>query len=135
MSQHYKRLELIRIFSNYQQDSLLFSVNVFLGPLGPLTVALSVCMKLFSCKDAAQQVLMSVCPSVRLSVCLSPKLKFYLLTEFKMFQNVSECIKNVLECSRMHTEGSRMFQNTCRMFQNVTKCIQNVPECMQNVPE
>ena len=34
----------------------------------------------FGCEDAAQQVLMYVC----LSVCLSPKLKFYLLTAFNV---------------------------------------------------
>ena len=62
----------------------------------------------FSFKDAALQVLMSVCPFVS-------KLKFYLLTAF----NIAEC--------------SRMFQTVPECMQNVPECKQNVPECMQNV--
>ena len=71
----------------------------------------------FSCEDAAQQVLMSsVCPSV----CGQPEnIPFYILLEdpecSRMFQNVSECMQNVPECSRM--------------FQNVPECMQKVPEC------
>ena len=71
----------------------------------------------FSCKDAAQQVLMSVCPSV----CLSSNLKFFHIMQSLQFQNVLDC--------------SKMFQNAYRMFQNVPECMQNVPECMQNVQE
>ena len=80
---------------------------------------------LFSCEDAAQQVLMYVC----LSVCVSVvNLKIYHSTSFYNIQNVPEC-------SRMHAECSRMFQNACRKFQNVPECMQNVLECMKNVPE
>ena len=60
---------------------------------------------IFSCEDAAKQVLMS---SVCVCVCPSPKLKFF-----------QECIQNSF---KMHSECSRMFQNVpecSRMFQNV----------------
>ncbi len=78
---------------------------------------------IFSCKDAAQQVLMPVRLSVCLSVCGQPEnLPFYILLQHP-------------ECSRMHAECSRMFQNTCRMFQNVPKCMKSVQERMQNVLE
>ena len=75
---------------------------------------------LFSCQDAAQQVLMYVC----LSVSPSPKLKFYLWNTFKTFRmfqnacrtfrNVPECMQSVPECTKMHAEYSWMFQNACR---------------------
>ena len=81
---------------------------------------------IFSCEDAAQQVLMSVCLSV--SVCVD-KLKFYLLTPFNVIAECSRMFQNVPECSRMHAEYSRMFQNACRMSQNAGKMFQNVPEC------
>merc|ERR1711860_347268 len=65
---------------------------------------------IFSCEDAALQVLMlvCVCPCVRGQPENLPSYIFLKHTECsRMFQNVPEC--------------SRMFQN--------------VPECMQNVPE
>ena len=101
---------------------------------------------LFSCEDAALQVLMSVCPCV----CRQPEnLPFYILIQHtecsRMFQNVPECMQKVSKCSRMHSEWFRMFQNACRMFQNACRMFenecrmfqkacrmfQNVPECMQ----
>ena len=76
-------------------------------------------LKIFSCEDAAQQVLMSVC----LSVCpCVVNLKTYHSTSFYNIQNVPEY-------SRRHAECIRMFQKACRMFQNVPECMQNVPEC------
>ena len=79
----------------------------------------------FSFKDAALQVLMSVCPSVS-------KLKFYLLTAFniiaecsRMFQNVPECSRLFQNACRMFQNASRMFQNSCRMFQNSCRMFQN----------
>ena len=62
----------------------------------------------FSCEDAAQQVLMSVCLSVcqfvvNWSECMQNVQEF--------IQNVQEYMQNVPECSRMHAECSRMFQN------------------------
>ena len=83
-------------------------------------------MIIFSCKDTAQQVLMSICV-VCVCACVD-KLKFYLLTAIKVIaesQNVPECMQNVSECSRM----LRIYAKFSRMF------IQNVPECTQNVPE
>ena len=80
-------------------------------------------LRIFSCEDAAQQVLMYVCPSVCPCVI---NLKIYLPTSIYYIQNVPEC-------SRMHSEFSRMFRNAYRMFQNVYECMKNVPECMQNV--
>ena len=81
---------------------------------------------IFSCEDAAQQVLMS-------SVCLSVRVPIAGWTD-------AECsgpfrFQNVLERSRMHAESSRMFQNISECMQNVPECMQNAPECMQKVPE
>ena len=93
---------------------------------------------LFSCKDAAQQVLMSL--SVHLFFCLSVS-KVEILPSYssqcnsvqfqnvpecsRMFQNVPECsriIKNVQECSfKNFQECSRIFQKVpehFRTFQN-----------------
>ena len=73
--------------------------------------------KIFSCEEAAQQVLVSVCLSVHLSVHHQPEnIPVYILLQHP-------------ECSRMHAESSGMFQNACSMFQNIPECIQNVPEC------
>jgi len=66
-------------------------------------------LNIFSCEDAAQQVLMSVCPSVRPSVCGQPEnLPYYILLQHpgcsRMFQNVPECSKmfqDVPGCSGM----------------------------------
>ena len=80
----------------------------------PMKSVLELTIFIFSCKDAAQQVLMS---SVCLSVCPSAKLKLYILTAFNVFHDVPEC---------------------SRMFQNVPECMQNVPECSRihaDVPE
>jgi len=94
-------------------------------------------LNIFSCEDAAQQVLMSVCPCVI-------KLKFSLLQHpecsrmyakcsrmsqnvCRMFQNVPECMKNiqnVLACSRQYAECVRMFQNVCRMHADPWVCLQ-----------
>ena len=51
-------------------------------------------LKIFSCEDAAQQVLMSVCVCVCVSV------------DSSHFTNSShpECMQNVPDYSRMHTE-------------------------------
>ena len=79
---------------------------------------------LFKCKEAALQVLMHV--------CLSLKLKFYLLTEFRMFQCAkysrmhAECSKMQTECSRMHTECSRMHTECSRMH---AECSRRHVEC------
>ena len=93
----------------------------------------------FSCEDAAQQVLMS---SVRLSVCPSAKLKFYLLTALRMFQNVPECMQKVPECMQKVPECMqsvpecyRGFQNKCRKFQNACGMFQNAYRMFQNIPE
>ena len=76
-------------------------------------------LNIFSCEDAAQQVLMSVCPSVRVSSSWN--------SAFYNIQNVQECMQNVPECPRMYAECSRMFQN-------VPECM-NVPDSMQSVSE
>ena len=118
---------------------------------------------LFSCKDTAQQFLMSACPSVCLwstwkSTFLHPSTKSRMLQNayrsmslhagpwacmqlhnlaysFKMSQNVQECSRMHAECSRMHSECCRMHAESSRMSQNVPECMQNVPECMQFVQE
>ena len=111
---------------------------------------------IFSCEDAALQVLMSECVCVCLSVVNWSRMS---QNAFKMFQNVpecyrmhvecsrmfqnacrmfqmvQECMQNVPECYRINAECSRMFQNWCRMFQNASRMFLNVPECMQNVQE
>ena len=77
---------------------------------------------IFSCEDAAQQDLMSVCLCV--SVCVV-NLKKCLSTSFyniQMFQNVSESMQNIPESFRMHAESYRMFMNACRKFQSVQEC-------------
>ena len=86
--------------------------------------------KVFSCEDAAQQVLMYVCPSVRVCVCGQVEIlpSYSIQCNSRMFQNVPEC-------SRMHAEISRMLQNACRMLQNVAEYIQNSFRMFQNVPE
>ena len=88
---------------------------------------------IFSCEDAAQQVLMSVC----LSVCPQPeKIPSYILLQHKecsrMFQKVSECMQKVPECIQ---KVSECIQKVSECMQNVPECMQNVPECMQNVPK
>ena len=50
---------------------------------------------IFSCKDAAQQVLMSVCPSVCVSVCPS------VVNWSEWIQNVPEFMQNVPECMQI----------------------------------
>ena len=87
---------------------------------------------IFSCEDAAQQVLMYVCLSVRVSVI---NLKINLSTSFYNIQNVPECSRMFQNACRMFQNACRMFQNECRMFQKISECIQNVQECMKNVPE
>ena len=83
---------------------------------------------LFSGKNTAQQVLMSVCQSVRVCDNSSPRI---LQNAWRMFHNVPECMQNVHEYSRMHAKCSRMLQNACRMFQNIPECMQNAPECLR----
>ena len=78
----------------------------------------------FSCKDAAQQVLMSVCPSVCVSVCLwsiGPDFSRMHAECSRMLQYVTECMQNV--------------QNACRMSRMHAECSRMHAECMQNVPE
>ena len=79
--------------------------------------------EVFSCEDAAQQVLMYVC----VSVCGQPEnLPFYILLQHPERSRMNaECMQNVPEC--MH--------NVTDCMHNVPECIQNVPECMHNVPE
>ena len=80
--------------------------------------------RLFSCEDAAQQVLVSV--RVCVHVWSTWKYTFiHLSTTSRMFHNVSECMQNVPECSRMHAESSRMFQNACRMHAECSRMFQN----------
>ena len=70
--------------------------------------------KVFSCEDAAQQVLMSVCPSV-------VNLKIYLTTSFYNIQDVLECsrmFQNVPECSRMFQD----VPGCSGMFKDVQGC-------------
>merc|ERR1711911_297238 len=82
-------------------------------------------LDIFSCEDAAQQVLMS---SVRLSVCVCvcgqpENLPYYILLQHpgcsRMFQNVPECSKmfqDVPGCSGMFKDVqgcSRMFKDVC----------------------
>ena len=91
----------------------------------------------FSCKDAAQEVLMSVRPCEFHVEILSQCANLY---SSRMFQNVPECsrmFQNVPECSRIHAEFMQNvpIQNVPECMQNVPECMQNVPECMQNVPE
>ena len=62
--------------------------------------------KLFSCEDAAQQVLMYVCLSVRLSVWVPSWNSFTVCNQYS-----SRMFPNVPECSRMHAECSRIYQN------------------------
>ena len=84
-------------------------------------------LNIFSCEDAAQQVLMSVCPSVRVSSSWN--------SAFYNIQNVQECMQNVPECPRMYAECSRMYEKypeCSSMFQTVCRVCQNVPKCMQN---
>ena len=83
----------------------------------------------FSCEDAAQQVLMS---SVCLSVCVSPELKYFHIMQSLQFQNVPDCSRMHAECSRMHTGCSRMFQNACRMFQNACRMFKNARTMFKN---
>ena len=116
---------------------------------------------LFSCKDAALQVLMSVCVCVSQGEILpsySIQGNSRIIKDAqgcsRMFQNVPECmqihVQNVPECSRMHAvcrSMSRMFKNVLecfRMFKNADPCpesrmFKNIPECMQihgqNVPK
>ena len=97
----------------------------------------------FSCEDAAQQVLMSVRLSVRpWSICNSYSIHSPECS--RMFQNVPECMQYVPECSRMHAICSRMFQHVPECMQNLksyrmhTECsrmIQNACSMFQNVPE
>ena len=68
---------------------------------------------IFSCEDAAQQVLIYVC------VCVSvDKVE-------NVPQNVQECIQNVPEC----------IPNVPECMPYIPECKQNIPECIQNVPE
>ena len=90
--------------------------------LGGLCLSLFISF-LFSCEDAAQQVLMS---SVCLSVCVCES-RIEVLSHYAIF--------TVPECPGLFQNACRMFQNAYRMFQNVPECMQNVPECMQNVQE
>ena len=110
---------------------------------------------IFSCEDAAQQVLMyvRVC-EFQSEIWTVPECfrMFWTVPEFsrmcqtipecagpfqnvpecaRQFQHVPECFRMHAECSRMHAECSRMFQNACRMFQNACRVFQNVPKCMQ----
>ena len=98
-SLHFIPIKLYQLYLIYEFKEL--------ARLGPIKTV-------FSCEDAAQQVLMSsVCPSVCLSVS---KLKFYLVTALRMFQSVPECSRMHAECYRMLqnvTECYRMFQNAC----------------------
>ena len=83
-------------------------------------------LNIFSCEDAAQQVLMSVCPSVRVSSSWN--------SAFYNIQNVQECMQNVPECPRMYAECSRMFQNVpecMKNIQNVLACSRQYAECVR----
>ena len=53
----------------------------------------------FGCKDAAQQVLMSVCPCVRHQVEILPS--YSIQCNSVQFHECSRMFKNVLECLRM----------------------------------
>ena len=61
--------------------------------------------QLFSCKDAAQQVLMSVCLSEFNVEILSQCANLY---SSRMFQAIPECFRMHAEYFRMHAECSRM---------------------------
>ena len=94
-------------------------------------------LALFSCEDAAQQVLMS---SVRVSVCQQSWNSTILqhLMYFTMFQNVPECSRMFQNECRMFKNAFKMHSECSRMFQNVPECsrkLLNVPEFMENVPE
>ena len=73
--------------------------------------------QIFSCEDAAQQVLMYVC----LSVC-----------PWTSWNSASECSRMNEECSRMHTKCSRMFQNACRIFQNACRIFQKFQNAFES---
>ena len=107
-------------------------------------------INIFSCEDAALQVLMSVCVCVCGQFTFGPfqNIPFWTVPEFlecsRMCQNVPECVRqfqNVLDHSRVFqnvSDNSRMFwtiQECSGPFQNVPECIQNVPKCIQNDPE
>ena len=94
---------------NFKSKSSLLIENI------PITNFRAKFLYLFSCEDAAQQVLMSfVCLCVRV-----PSWNTFTVCKSILFQTIPEC--------------SRMFQNACRMFQ--CRMFWNVPECMQNVLE
>ena len=73
---------------------------------------------IFGCKDADQQVLMSV----RLSKCPSPRIE--ILPSYSIQCN-SIKFQNVPECSRMF----KKVQEYSRMFQNVPECWLLVNQC------
>ena len=79
---------------NYEKDFAPFTQSGN-GSLEKVPVEIRVFVGLlFSCKDAAQQDLMYVCPCV--CVCVT---------------NVTKFMQNVPEFSRMHAESSRIFKN------------------------
>ena len=101
---------------------------------------LSLSLQFYSCKDAAQQVLMSVTLSVlpwsiSNSNCLQPSQAFHKLQNvpecYRIFQNDTECYRMYAECSRMYEDSSRMYAECSRMFQNVFRMHADPLACMQ----